>query len=80
MPGKSASLVERVARLEAMLARIQAALNFVPTPPQDELDAILHEDILRGMSLRECARAHGVKVGRVRGAIARLASQEKPNG
>ncbi len=62
-----AELITENARLRAALRRVQAALNYVePEPRLDE--AILADSHL---SLRECARKHGVGVGVVRGVRAR---------
>lgn len=38
---------------------------------QAELDGLLVHDIERGLSLRACAKRHGVGIGRVRGATIR---------
>jgi hypothetical protein len=38
---------------------------------RDDLDHTLAADVAAGMSLRKCADKHGVKVGRVRGAVNR---------
>ena len=38
---------------------------------RDEVNRLLVHDINRGLSLRECAKRHGVGVGRVRSAVAK---------
>lgn len=46
-------------------------------PRGDDADVL--NDLARGMSLRECAAAYGIGVGKVRGILAR-SKQEKTNG
>jgi transcriptional regulator NrdR family protein len=57
--------------LRETLDRIRSALDYVPPRDRDELDAAIAADLDAGLSLRQCARKHGVNVGRVRGARAR---------
>lgn len=72
--GESASIWRtRACEAEAAVERVRAAINFIEPPPRDELDRMLAWDIANGMSLRTCAKKHGVNVGRVRGAISRAA-------
>jgi hypothetical protein len=77
----SASQAE-IVRLREALNRVRAAVEYEEPAPRDELDRTLAADVAGGLSLRACAEKHGVKLGRVRGAVSRaaLSSGEKADG
>ena len=60
---------------ERIVRMLDGAMPKVP-------DETLAADVAAGLSLRECAKRHGVGVGRIRGAVARAAHphQEKQDG
>lgn len=68
----------RIEQLEAELARaretiqrVQGALAYIPPADTAERDRSIAADLNAGMSLRECARKHGVGVGVIRGVKAK---------
>ncbi len=74
---QAADLIEaqaaEIAALRATVQRVRAAVDYQAPMPRDELDARIAADVGK-LSLRAMAKKHGVKVGRVRGALARLRS------
>ena len=67
-----------VERLREALARVRAALDFITPRQRDEIEQAVCAD--SELSLRACAKKHGVGVGVVRGIRARLARKEPGSG
>jgi len=61
-----AALEDRLAEIMAFRTRVLAAVDYVP-PATDETRERIAADLAEGMSLRQCAKKHGVGVGVVRG-------------